>query len=502
MNDSANKPIILDCTLRDGGYYTNWDFDQHLVNSYLLGLNKLPIDYVELGYLSDNHQEYRGAFYYLPVPVLRNCRELSDHKLAAMIDEKNTNSEVLRDLLNSTSEFLDLIRITVKPGKIESAVKLVEVVKGFDLEVALNFMYASQWINTAEIEKVIMEHSSSIDFIYIVDSYGGLYPQDLKKLISNLKIDASVRFGFHGHNNLELALSNSLTAIEEGVDIIDTTILGMGRGAGNLKLELLLSILNEKMQISVDFDELAMLCNTFSELKEKHQWGTNLAYMVSGVRSMPQDAVISQLHKRYFSLNKYFKDLKFEDFKEANYLQTELLIIGGGNSINAHKKAIVQFINENENLSVLFASARNAFLAKEINRSSIFFFAGNDAKRLVSNGVDELNDLIGLLPPDFFKTNNFVPENFSGKVFQLNNDYSEKFGRSVTSISFQMAKKTNVKSVYLAGYDGYSGNIDEKEAELQRENQQIFDEFRDFSVTSITPTLYNVSKDSVYRLIR
>ena len=128
------------------------------------------------------------------------------------------------------------------------------------------------------------------------------------------------------------------------------------------------------------------------------------------------------------------------------------------------------------------------------------FAKSDDAKRLKFDR--DFRDLIGLVPPNFFRTNNYIPEMYLDKAFQIKDEYSDKFGRSVTSICFQMAKKIEASKIYLAGYDGYSGNIEKKEAELQVENQQIFDDFGTLEIISITPSDYHIKEDSVYRLIR
>src|SRR5690606_19642802 len=86
------------------------------------------------------------------------------------------------------------------------------------------------------------------------------------------------RFGFHAHNNLELAHINTLTAIEYGASIVDATITGIGRGAGNLKTELLLTSLHAQGVLEVNFETLSNTVESFSELKDQHKWDTNLAY--------------------------------------------------------------------------------------------------------------------------------------------------------------------------------------------------------------------------------
>ena len=83
---------ILDCTFRDGGYYTDWDFNETIVRSYLEGMNNLPIDYIELGYRNNPEKEYLGKFGYSPVYLLKQIRELSQKKLAVMLNEKSKSN--------------------------------------------------------------------------------------------------------------------------------------------------------------------------------------------------------------------------------------------------------------------------------------------------------------------------------------------------------------------------------------------------------------------------
>ena len=106
---------ILDCTLRDGGYYTNWDFNSTIVDSYIKAMNILPIDYLEIGYRNNPSKEYLGKFGYTPVSVLKHIRKICSKKLAVMINEKNTTPEDLDYLLSPIQEFINMIRIAIDP---------------------------------------------------------------------------------------------------------------------------------------------------------------------------------------------------------------------------------------------------------------------------------------------------------------------------------------------------------------------------------------------------
>lgn len=179
----------------------------------------------------------------------------------------------------------------------------------------------------------------------------GIFPEEVRHIYKEVKSQTSVPIGFHGHNNLQLGLINTLTAIECGVDYVDATILGMGRGAGNLNMELLLTVLN-KNGMDVDFNVLGDVISAFIPLYSKYQWGTNLPYMLSGANSMPQKDVMEWVSNRAYSFNSIARalDNKKNHIKDnARYplfnapYSNKVLIIGGGNSCVEHLQAIKQY---------------------------------------------------------------------------------------------------------------------------------------------------------------
>src|ERR1700712_5379193 len=107
---------ILDCTLRDGGYYTNWDFDKELVNTYIQSLNHLPVDYIELGYRSKPMKEYFGKYFYCPVYELESLRKLSNKKLVIILNEKDVTPNDIPELLEPCAGLIDMVRIALDPG--------------------------------------------------------------------------------------------------------------------------------------------------------------------------------------------------------------------------------------------------------------------------------------------------------------------------------------------------------------------------------------------------
>ena len=282
------KTKILNCTLRDGGYYTNWDFSAEVVKDYIVAMENLPIDYIEIGYRNSSKDEYYGEFFYCPIPTIDYINQLTKTPLAVIIDERNVGIDDIQPLLSPCIDKVRMIRMAVDPKNISSAIQKAQVINKMGFEVAFNLMYLSEWTKDYKFLDQIIGIENYVDYFYMVDSFGAIYPNQLKPLITEIKKRTNVKLGFHGHNNLELAHANSLIALEEGVDIIDSTMLGMGRGSGNLKTELFLSTLSKKFSININFNSLSKVLEDFQNLKEEFQWGTNLPYMLAGIHS-PQN---------------------------------------------------------------------------------------------------------------------------------------------------------------------------------------------------------------------
>jgi 4-hydroxy 2-oxovalerate aldolase len=508
---------ILDCTLRDGGYYTNWDFDQHVVDRYFDSMNKLPVDYLEIGYRSPFLSGYHGRFHYCPEFLLHNIRERSKKKLVVILDEKNVRPDMLDDLLKPCIGSIQMVRIALAPARMIQGIQLAEKIKYLGFEVGFNVMYMSTWKNQKDFIDNIKLVDPVADYFYMVDSFGGVYPEDVRNTYDLIRTHLDCKIGFHGHNNLELALINSLTALECGVEIIDSTVTGMGRGAGNLKTELLLTALNQKLGLEIDFNALTGVTDVFSTLQKQHDWGTNLPYMVSGANSLPQKDVMEWVGKRYYSFNSIIRALQNQSKGQKDNESLPLfesspefenaLIIGGGNTVSKHAAGIQQFLNLNPKTVLIHSSSKNATVFNTANNSQIFCLVGNEGHRMEEVLGDALpKDMIGVLPPFPRKMGTYIPKNLQDKCFELKkNSFSEEFIDSHTAIALQTVLDLKVKNLFVVGYDGYSSSeMNEKAQDLLNENSSLFEKFTavyDGAITSLTPTIYPIPSGSLYALI-
>jgi 4-hydroxy 2-oxovalerate aldolase len=506
---------ILDCTLRDGGYYTNWDFDDFVVDKYLEAMNTLPVDFLEIGYRSIRMDGYLGQYFYCPVKTVETIRLKSKKKLVIILNEKDIRLEHLKELLEPIKGLVDMVRIAIDPQFMKRALLLAERIKSMGFLVGFNVMYMSKWGEYGSFTNEIKNVDGIVDYFYMVDSFGGVYPEDVINTIDLVRTSINCKLGFHGHNNLELALVNSITALNHGVDIIDSTVQGMGRGAGNLKTELFLTHLNGKESQNIDFNALGNVVQAFEGLMSKYSWGTNLPYMISGSNSLPQKDVMEWVTTRLYSFNSIIRALEnkknkvldnqrfevFHSIKKSN----EVLIIGGGSSVFNHLRSILEFINSKENLTLIFASSKNANLFKEISVDKVFCLVGREGSRLESvfEGFGEFTGAC-ILPPFPRKMGTYVPKEVAKKTFELEAiEFTDKFKDSHTVLSLQTAIELSADNIYIVGYDGYSSEIMTSiQSTLSDENNQIFQDFILFSnqkIISLTPSDYkSLVASSIY----
>ncbi|WP_223854779.1 aldolase catalytic domain-containing protein [Bacteroides sp. GM023] len=509
---------ILDCTLRDGGYYTNWDFNSETVDAYIQAMNVLPVDYLELGYRNNPTKEYMGKFGYCPVSVLKHIRQNCTKKLDVMLNEKSTKIEDLDTLLSPIVGLVDMVRIAIDPKNFDRAVILAKAVKAMDFEVGFNVMYMSKWqTEYPEFITKLGVLDSFADLFCMVDSFGGVTPEDVTDIVKVVRENTKCPIGFHGHNNLQLGLINTITALKLGVDYVDATILGMGRGAGNLNMELLLTYLNAHEDLKVDFNVLGDVITAFTPLLDKYRWGTNLPYMLAGANRIPQKEVMDWVTNRVYSFNSIVRALdnrknNAKDNAQFPHLNVEkkfdkVLIIGGGNNAIEHKDAIKELIAQEENITVVFATARNAKTYQDINAPVYYVLVGNEGRRLSANVGEKHFNGTCVLPPYPRTMGTEVPayaENHTVELTSVN--FTDLFKDSVTTIALQLAMNLTDGDIFVIGYDGYPGNVlSEKEVALTNENKTIFQSFKKAKgeqLKSLTPSLYkDLEVVSVYQFI-
>ncbi len=512
------KIRILDCTLRDGGYYTNWDFDQELVTEYCMAMEDSPVEYVEIGYRSKHMNTYLGEYFYCPEYVLNRLKGLMpSKKLVLILNEKDSPASKAEELLASCKGKVTLIRIAVDPNNFERAIKLAKVVKNMDFEVAFNIMYMSNWNNDSDFLDQLDDLDGVVDFIYMVDSFGGVMPEDIKQTVNLVKSKTSIPLGFHGHNNLEMALSNTLTAVKEGCEIVDATITGMGRGAGNLRTELLLTYLDSIGVLRQRFSKLSATVSSFEKLKEKYKWGSSLPYIFSGAHSLPQKQVMEWVVMNRYPISSMLNALtnqkeSVQDNARLNTLEStsifkSAVIIGGGKSVKNHSTAIKKLIEKKESVCLIHAGARNVSTYLDVDKKQYYSLAGSESDKLLKQiGDFSRISQTCVYPPYPRRMGTSIPEGIKHLSRELKSmDFTSVSEDSPLAVSLQVALNLEVEEILLAGFDGYDTTLDQTQFALAKENQEILNDVLKISkltVKSITDTKYkNIGIASVYSLI-
>lgn len=509
---------LLDCTLRDGGYYTNWDFNEDLVKEYANAMETLPIEYVEVGYRSIPLNGYFGKYFYCPVFVLKELKEMMpSKKLAIILNEKDIRVSHIHSLLVPCLPYVTLVRLAIDPQNFERAIELARSIKKLGFEVAFNVMYMSNWKNDSSfLDKLDGIGTDVIDYFYMVDSFGGILPNEFEEIFQLVKAKTDLPLGFHGHNNLEMALINSKTAMDLGCEIIDSTITGMGRGAGNLKTELLLTYLSSIGKIDIEFNKLSNLVAMFENMRENYGWGTSLPYMFSGAHSLPQKQVMEWVGLNRYSLNSIVNALNNQKMVVADNVKlpeltkkstfNKAILVGGGHSANAHSQAVLKYLSKLDNSCLIHAGIKNIDTYINANCDQYYCIVGTEDVNTVVNEIkDDFVNQCFVLPPYPRKMGTSLSPAIQKCSMELKELAFTGFStESPLAIAIQCAIDLNVDELLLVGFDGYDSSLKQNQLVLAKENQKILDKARvlDLQLKFLTPSRYqDITLDSIYSYV-
>lgn len=289
------KIKVLDCTIRDGGLINKHDFDLRLVREVYRAASEAGVDYIEVGY--KNSRKYFSPDEYGPwkfcddEDLLRVTDGIeSKARLSVMVDVGRVNMD---DVKPADESPVDLIRTATYVKDIDKAIYMTNHFAEKGYETAINIMAISR-DRGPELDEALhqIEGEAKVDVVNIVDSFGALYQENIEDLVKRFQaIIKTKEIGFHGHNSIQLAFSNTIEAIIHNANYLDATVFGIGRGSGNCPLELLLGFLkNPKYDIRPILD---LISNEFIPLREKIEWGYIIPYAVSGMLNLHPKAAMA-----------------------------------------------------------------------------------------------------------------------------------------------------------------------------------------------------------------
>ena len=290
---------VLDCTIRDGGLVNNHQFTDEVVRAVYETCIEAGIDYMEVGYKNSPRLFPKDEF-----GPWRHCDEvdmnrvLSGHdpektglKLCAMADAGK--SDYRDQIVPRDQSVLDMIRVAFYAHQLSEAVEMIQYCDELGYETSANLMAVTN-IKELEIDTVLsaVAKTPAVAMV-IVDSFGYLYREqvdDLYKKYAAAMEGTGKDIGIHAHNNLQLAFANTIEAIILGSNRADATMAGMGRGAGNCPMELLLGFLrNPKFKLR---PIVRLLQDHIFPLRDTVEWGPLLPFNITGQLNLhPRSAI-------------------------------------------------------------------------------------------------------------------------------------------------------------------------------------------------------------------
>lgn len=305
---------VLDATIRDGGLVNNFEFTDEFINALYRANVKAGVDYMEFG--------YKASKELFDVDKFGKWKFCSEEDLRAIVGDNNSDMKISimadvgrcdykTDIIDKKDSVIDMVRVATYVHQMPTAIEMIEDAKAKGYEVTCNIMAISN-AKESDIDQALeMVGQSSADGIYIVDSYGSLYPEQIRS-ISDKYMEVAEKYGkyigMHAHNNQQLAFANTIEATARGVSLLDATMMGMGRGAGNCAMELLLSFLkNPKYNL---FPVLKFIEEHMLPVKNSGAvWGYDIPYLLTGRLNQHPSAAIDYIKSKETKYAEFYADL-------------------------------------------------------------------------------------------------------------------------------------------------------------------------------------------------
>lgn len=281
---------ILDCTLRDGGYVNDWNFNTDVAYSICDGLYRAGVRWIEIGILGDKSipgEQTKYASFEEIKPLLQN-RKIDCH-YAVMVTTNNSDKFYFP---KCSAETPDVIRIAYLKTEYEKTLELAKelIEKGYSvfMQAMATYMYSGDELR--DMVKAINQLKPHA--FYMVDSYSTMYPADVVKMRDTIleELDNNIMFGFHAHNNIQMAFANVQKFIEVETEhklVVDGTIFGMGRGAGNLPTELVMNYLNRMTEKIYNASIVLDLYQKYIEpIYREYGWGYAIPYYLTAINAI------------------------------------------------------------------------------------------------------------------------------------------------------------------------------------------------------------------------
>lgn len=535
------NPNILDCTLRDGGYYTKWDFAPELVEDYLQAMAASRIDYVELGLRGSRVSGFAGAHAYTTDAYLRSLALPAGLNIGVMVNAADLlargpggTAAVAQLFSPSEDSPVALVRIACHAHEVADVLPAASALKTLGYMVGVNLMQIAGKSDDEISALAGLVDADSVDVLYFADSMGSLEPERVIDIVSNLRAGWNGAMGIHTHDNMGRALANTVAAFEAGVAWLDCTVTGMGRGPGNAATEyVVLEFESQRAQAGNHLQLFEVIRKHFRALKIKHQWGINPYYYLAGkygihptfVQEMLGDARFQE--SEVLSVINHLKGSGASKFTQEalrtgrEYYSTpadggwqpsskiagrEVLILGAGPSLRQHRKAVEAYIDQVQpvvmalNVEQVIDAARTDL---RIACHPLRLLADWERYRTLNTPlVLPLSQQSSQFRSELEATDCFdVGLQVKAGCFEFHDRMVVAPSTLVAAYALAVAASGKASRITMAGFDGFHAN-DPRQLEMDEILTLFQSAAPEISIRSILPTRYELSIESVYGLVQ
>ena len=502
---------VLDCTLRDGGRIIDCAFDDNETKDISNRLANAKIDIIEVGFLRDWRKvNYKGnSTFFTDVDQIRPFvnKEKKNTIYTAFIDFGMCDIDSLKPY-DGTS--IDAVRFGFTKKNYDESrdevIRWISVIKQKGYKLFIQGVNSLNYTDRELLEIVEMVNSVHPYSFGIVDTYGAMYMDDVDRLYGLIdhNMAPDICINFHSHNNYQLSFAFAQEVIKlSGTSnrqiIIDSTLGGMGKVAGNLNTELIVDFLVRKKKYDYELDEILDLLDDYIvKYSSKYKWGystaslmaviykshpNNVIYLTETYRLDSKDIgkILSMIDPAtrqrydYDNIEKLYIEYvseKVDDHEAINQLKDniggrEVVVLVPGNSLNIYRKDIDKYI---EASNAFFVSVN--FVA---DNSSAYAFFGN-AKRYarLENKRNGRNVII---------SSNVKSDSDSDIVVNyhslINRGY--KYFENSTIMLLNLLKKVEVSKISIAGFDGFESDKTSNYSDESFQNDRHLSEFEDLN---------------------
>lgn len=529
---------LLDCTLRDGAYIVDSVFGETTIRGIIDKLQEAEVDIIECGWLKNHEHKIGTSFYHVPDDLVQYIDNKKENIVyTAMIDWDRYDLEYLPVCDHRT---IDAIRVVFPHEKYHEGIVVGEEIKkkGYKVfyQVANTLAYTDEELEDLAICINKVKPSS----LSVVDTFGAMYEEDLERIVRVLdsKLDLEIQLGFHSHNNQQLSFALTIhfvkmLATSRRMGIVDTSLCGMGRGAGNATTELMVSYLNRKCNCYYDMDAIMDAIDIYmTSFQEKYKWGystpyfiagmfcchvNNIAYLLNNHQTNAKDmrniiASLSPEDRRKYDYdlleskyienqNRYINDFEAKKILQSSLVGREVLLVAPGRSVLSEQGKVKDYIIKHDAIVIGVNAVITGF-----DYDYIFFV--NQGRYEYAN---KLSIMKQLKATRILLSNIKIESNANELIIGYNNVIKrgwEHFDNAVICC-LRLMDYIGVKDVAIAGFDGFKDSYNESYADpflptinpgkkWVELNEEISSMYKDFIMNSHSCKNIEFVTDSIF----